>query len=185
VSEPIGPFETRRDEELIAAANAGDPRAFEALYRRYRDWVAALALRFTRDPDLALDVLQETFAYLVRKLPSLRLTARMTTFLYPAVKNLSISARRKRGRFSGDAEALLAIPAREIAGDQRDDLARVFAILPETHREVLLMRFVDGMSLEEIASALDIPLGTVKSRLHNALETLRADGRTRKYFGLE
>jgi len=175
----------RRDEELIAATNAGDSQAFETLYRRYRDWVASLALRFTGDPDLALDVLQETFAYLVEKLPSLRLTARMTTFLYPAVKNLSIAARRKRGRFSGDEEALLILPARETAGDPREGLAQVLSILPETHRETLLMRFVDDMSLEEIATALGIPLGAVKSRLHNALEILRADGRTRKYFGLE
>ena len=54
--------------------------------------------------------------------------------------------------------------------------------LPETHREVVLMRFVDGLSLDEIATALDIPLGTVKSRLHNALNALRADPRVRKYF---
>jgi len=185
VSETTAPMDARGDEELIAAANAGDPRAFEVLYRRYRDWVAALALRFTGDPDLALDVLQETFTYLVQKLPSLRLTARMTTFLYPAVKNLSIAARRKRGRLSGNEEALLAIPSRETAGDPRGDLAQSLSILPEAHREVLLMRFVDEMSLEEIASALDVPLGTVKSRLHYALETLRADARTRKYFGIE
>ena len=106
-------------------------------------------------------------------------------FPYPAVKNLSIAARRKRGRFSGDEEALLAIPAREGAGDPRDDLAQALSMLPVAQREALLMRFVDEMSLEEIASALDIPLGTVKSRLHNALESLRADGRTRKYFGIE
>lgn len=56
------------------------------------------------------------------------------------------------------------------------------AALPETHREVVLMRFVDDMSLGEIAEALGIPLGTVKSRLHNALETLRHDPATRRYF---
>jgi RNA polymerase sigma-70 factor (ECF subfamily) len=108
----------------------------------------------------------------------------MSTFLYPVVKNLSIAARRKRGQFSSDEEALLGTPVRETAGDPRDDLAEALSFLPETQRETLLMRFVDDMSLEEIAIALDIPLGTVKSRLHNALETLRADSRTRKYFGL-
>jgi RNA polymerase sigma-70 factor (ECF subfamily) len=185
VNEPSPPIDARRDEELIAAANAGDLEAFEALYRRYRGWVAALALRFTGDPDLALDVLQETFVYLVAKLPSLQLTARMTTFLYPAVKNLSLAARRKRGRFAGNEEALLAIPDRETTGGPAEDLAGVLSTLPETHREVLWMRFVDEMSLEEIACALGIPLGTVKSRLHNALGTLRADRRTRRYFGLD
>ena len=54
--------------------------------------------------------------------------------------------------------------------------------LPEGQREVLLMRFVDGMSLQEIADALDIPEGTVKSRIHNAIATLRTDARARRYF---
>ena len=54
--------------------------------------------------------------------------------------------------------------------------------LPEAQREVLLMRFVDGLTLAEIAEALAIPLGTVKSRLHNALRALRDDPRVREYF---
>jgi len=185
MSDSTPPPDPRSDEELIAAVNGGDLKAFEVLYRRYREWVAALALRFTGDADLALDVLQETFAYLVEKLPSLRLTARMTTFLYPAVKNLSIAARRKRARFAGNEKTLLAIPDRATAGGSSDDLVAVLSTLPEPQREVLWMRFVDEMSLEEIAGALDIPLGTVKSRLHNALACLRGDGRTRKYFGLD
>ena len=85
----------RNDTELIAAVNAGDADAFEALYWRYRDWIASLAWRFTGDPDLALDVMQETFLYLLRKFPGFRLTAQLKTFLYPAVRHLSLSARRK------------------------------------------------------------------------------------------
>ena len=54
--------------------------------------------------------------------------------------------------------------------------------LPETHREVLLLRFVDGFSLEEVSEALAIPLGTVKSRMHNAIAALRADPRVSEYF---
>jgi len=54
--------------------------------------------------------------------------------------------------------------------------------LSEEHREVLLLRFMDGLDLAEIARAMDIPLGTVKSRLHNALGTLRADPRTKQFF---
>ena len=61
-------------------------------------------------------------------------------------------------------------------------LAAVLAGLNEAQREIVLMRFVDGMSLKEIAGALDVPLGTVKSRLHHALQALRNDRRTRDYF---
>ena len=174
----------RTDQQLIEAANAGDAAAFEALYRRYRDWVVRLAFRFTRDHETSLDVLQETFMYVLRKLPRLRLTARMTTFLYPTVKHIAIRARSQSRALAGDdAEILDALPAPPGApAASRDELASVLASLPEEQREVVLMRFVDDMSLAEIASALDVPLGTVKSRLHNALATLREDERTRKYF---
>jgi len=61
-------------------------------------------------------------------------------------------------------------------------LAAVLRILPDQQREILLMRFVDDMSLQEIAAALNIPVGTVKTRLYRALRELRDDRRTRDYF---
>ena len=84
----------------------------------------------------------------------------------------------------GDAEALseLAASASQETERSRCELAAVLAVPPEAQREILPMRFVDGMSLQEIADALNIPLGTVKSRLHHALKTLRDDRRTRDYF---
>ncbi len=78
------PNDNRTDEQLIEAINGGDAGAFEVLYFRHRDWVMRLAMRFTGHHDDALDVLQETFSYLVRKFPGFRLTASITTFLYPA-----------------------------------------------------------------------------------------------------
>lgn len=173
------------DQQLVNAINGGDTRAFDALYFRYRDWVVRLATRFTGNADDALDVLQETFAYVFRKFPGFRLTASMTTFLYPVVKNLSIAARRKRTRMGSTDAADLPEPAANASIDpneQRSELELVLSSLPETHREVLLMRFVDGMSLQEIAAALAIPEGTVKSRVHNAVATLRGDERVRRYF---
>ena len=174
----------RSDEALIAALNGGDASAFDGLYYRYRDWVARLAFRFTRSDADTLDVLQETFAYLFGKFPGLILTARMTTFLYPVVKNLSIAVRRKRERHAsdeviGDPAAATVCPGPD---QSRDDLETVLAGLPGGQREVLLMRFVDDMSVAEIAAALQIPEGTVKSRLHNALAALRNDPRARSYF---
>jgi RNA polymerase sigma-70 factor (ECF subfamily) len=166
----------RSDQHLV---DAGD---FDALYYRYRDWVASLAHRFTRNHDDALDVLQETFAYLARKFPTLHLTASMKSLLYPAVRNLSLELiRKRRGATVGD-DVLDLLPAPFEAADERAELAAALSGIPQTHREVLLMRFVDDLKLEEIASALEIPLGTVKSRLHNALESLRSDPAVRAYF---
>jgi RNA polymerase sigma-70 factor (ECF subfamily) len=182
-SPPPPPDEDpRADQDLVAAANAGDASAFDALYHRYKHWVVSLATRFTGDADLALDVLQETYLYLLSKFPGFRLTSRLTTFLYPAVKNLSIAHRRKTARLGGVDPEVLGQIAGPPTPAQPGELATVVGGLPETHREVVLMRFVDGLSLEEIATALGIPVGTVKSRLHNALNTLRADPRVQKFF---
>ena len=179
----------RPDLELVRALNGGDVAAFDALYYRHRDWVVRLAHRFTGNADDALDVMQEAFSYLFRKFPGFVLTASMTTFLYPVVKNLSIAAKRKRNRLAQLPEdSSLPDPPAPQGVDydaERRELAAVLAALPEAQRETLLMRFVDGMSLAEIAEALGVPEGTVKSRLHNAVATLRKDERTLKFFETE
>lgn len=177
----------RTDQQLVAAVNRGDEAAFAVLYRRHRDWVLRLAWRFGGSRDDAPDVMQETFAYLLGKFPGFELRAKLTTFLYPAVKHIAIGRRAKAQRFASAEQSFDDLPALPDAGDagasaRRQELAAVVGGLPEGQREVLLMRFVDGLALAEIAEALAIPLGTVKSRLHNALRALRDDPRVREYF---
>src|SRR5688500_2591150 len=131
----------RSDGQLVRSINAGDTSAFDVLYYRYRDWVVRLARRFTGNDDDALDVLQEAFGYVFRKFPGFTLTASMTTFLYPVVKNLSIAARRKRTRQSQlpeDASTLDPVaPISLDADSSRAELSAVLAALPEGQREVL------------------------------------------------
>jgi RNA polymerase sigma-70 factor (ECF subfamily) len=180
----------RSDHQLVEAANRGDADAFEALYLRYRDWTYRLAYRFTGNADDALDVLQDAFAYLLNKFPGFRLTARITTLLYPAVKHLALTQRRRQpgplvhDEPLGDDDLLDSIPAAPPSPPNHDTeaLHAVLKTLPTPQREVLLMRFLDDMSLDEIATALDVPVGTVKSRLHHALAALRADPHTRDYL---
>ena len=175
--------DTRSDEQLVAGINAGDSTAFECLYYRYRDWVFRLAYRFTGNQDDSLDVLQETFAYLIRKFPGFELTSSMTTFLYPAVRNLSIAQRKKQQRHIYDGNALAAATINpDETNSWRDDLRQIVRSMPDAQREVLLMRFVDDMSLDEIATALTVPAGTVKSRLHYAIRALKQSSRLREYF---
>ena len=172
--------DNRTDLQLVDALNGGDGSAFDVLYFRHRDWVMRLATRLTGNHDDALDVLQETFAYLVRKFPGFLLTAALTTFLYPAVKNFSIAARRKRQRSVNDnQDALSLIPgAASLESTNRDEMTETLAVLTESHREILLMRFVDDMTQPEIATALNVPLGTVKSRLHHALLAIKQSPET-------
>jgi RNA polymerase sigma-70 factor, ECF subfamily len=158
--------------------NRGDAAAFEVLYYRHCDWVGALAYRFTGDSYAALDVMQETFLYFLRRFPGFQLTANLKTFLYPAVRNLSITARRKAARHQttpAEMEQLEHTPAPPAPGTEVGDLQIVLAALLEEQRELVLLPFVDGLSLAEIGAAMDLPLCTVKSRLHNALQALRQD----------
>ncbi len=170
------------DKKLIQQASKGDIGAFGTLYHRHRDWVYRLAWRFTRNHELSLDVVQETFAHLLKKLPDFILTVKLTTYLYPVVKHIAFEMKRKNTRVIFDDNALTEQAFMPAPTETTDDLAKVLSVLPVAQREVLLMRFVDGMSLREIAGALSVPQGTVKSRLHNALETLRENPKTRQYF---
>ena len=173
----------KTDRQLVDEINRRDPDAFEALYHRYRDWVLALARRFTGNREQALDVLQETFLYLLKKFPGFQLRCSMKTFLYPAVRHISITIARQSRKTAGDEAAINELPAPDCQrSDPQAELAIVLGQLTGEQRQVVLMRFVDDMTLAEIAPALDTPPSTIKSRLYRALDILRNDPATQKYF---
>jgi RNA polymerase sigma-70 factor (ECF subfamily) len=167
------------DLSCIESANDGDPAGFEALYLRYRDWVYDLAWRLTGSREDALDVLQDTFMYVLKKFPGFKLTSSFKTFLYPVVKNIAIDHCRRKARLkitSVDPDTV------QVTEKPESELAVIVKNLPEEMREIILMRFVDDMSIDEIASALKIPAGTVKSRLHRALEQIRQNPAACRYL---
>jgi RNA polymerase sigma-70 factor (ECF subfamily) len=130
-----------------------------------------------------MDVVQDAFLYLLRKFPGFRLQAPLKTILYPVVRHTAIAALQRRRRQRG-AAADPPAPAPAAAADATGDaeLRRALGALPAAQREVLILRFGDGLSLAEIAVALEVPLGTVKSRLHLGLRALRDDSRLSGYF---
>jgi len=150
----------------------GDVQAFERFYGRHREWVVSVALRFTGNREDALDVLQEAFTYFLRKLATFELRSRARTFLYPVVKHLALSRRRSAARTVSLDDARVE-PTREAPEESTEGITALIDRLPEGQQEVVWLRFVDGLDLKEIAEALEIPLGTVKSRLNAALESLR------------
>lgn len=157
--------------------------AFETLYLRHKDFVVRVALRYVPDNDSALDVVQETFDYLLHKFPppgpGLTLNAKLTSFLYPVAKNNAITLLRKAQRFPAtDNVDPDSLPGRSDA--PAADIDPLLEELSEERREVLQLRFIDDLSLQEIAGALQIPLGTVKSRLHLAIKQLRESDVARK-----
>jgi RNA polymerase sigma-70 factor (ECF subfamily) len=172
-------YDALGDEELVAHCNSGDREsataAFETLYRRHRKFVLRVATRYGADRDLAAEVLQDTFLHFLQRFPptgsGVALTARLTTYLYPIARNLTVDAMRRSGRLTASALAPDEIAVSE--PDAERDVASLLRRLPADRRELLVLRFVDGMSLAEIATALEIPLGTAKSRVHTAIQELR------------
>lgn len=175
------------DAALVAKAQRGDEEAFALLYRRYRDWCVRVAWRFSRDEAAAWDATHDAFAWLLKKLPTLRVEGRLSSLLYPVVKNAATTAARKEGmraRHEGERSTAQGEIAGAVAGaaDSSRELERALAALPDAQRETLLMRAVDGMSMEEIGRALGVPAGTVKSRLHHALGAMRDNERLKVWF---
>jgi RNA polymerase sigma-70 factor, ECF subfamily len=178
------------DAELVAACRAPQSDAFEAafgeLFLRYRERVHAIAYRVTGNAIDALDVTQESFALLFRKLESFRGGSLFSTWLFRIVVNCAIDHRRRR-----DAHTTSVLSGREHLPDPADmapgprdaaavrelgaDVQRAMAELSPKLRAILALRYLEDMSYEELATALDLSLGTVKSRLaraHLALETV-------------
>lgn len=169
----------RSDDALIdAMGRVGDTaeKAFAALYHRHKAWAVAVARRYTHDDALALDAMQDAFLYVIGKTPGLRLTCKFRTFLYPAVKNAAMTRvkRSRRQAVNEVAPHLVESPLQTLLdAGLRERIARVIADLTDAQREVLIMRIVDDMTVDEVARALGIPPGTVKSRLHHALAAMR------------
>ncbi len=176
-----------RDEELIAAFLEGDQLAFEELVRRYQTQVFNLAYRILGDRTDALDVSQEVFILLFRKLGTFRSESRFSTWLYRVATNACRDyTRKKRYHLSLSSRADEDMPEWEemLPGDEEnpDDLlisaelqGRVRAAireLPLKFREVVFLHDIEGYNYNEIAEILGISLGTVKSRLNRARHRL-------------
>jgi len=167
------------EKELVDLANEGDALALEALYRRHRDWVVSLAWRILGNKDDALDVMQGVFAEFIDKFPGFKLVSTIRAFLYPVVKHHSISLIRKQRK---------VVPLKESHthsqidrhSEPNSDFGRIINDLPKEHKEIVVLRFGLGMTMDEMAHLLEVPLGTVKSRLHNALKRLRQKQSTQK-----
>ena len=116
--------------------------------------------------------------YLLRKFPpsgeGLDLTAQLRSLLYPVARNFTLTAVRQRRRIEQNTDLEPdQLPDPRTVDPQYENLTKAIMGLSASQREVLLLRFVDGMRLNEIAEALGIPLGTVKSRLHFAVRALK------------
>lgn len=168
----------RADEPaLIEGCRRGDPSAQRAVFDRYRDRVHAIALHYLKgDADAAQDAVQEVFVRFFRAAVGFRAEATLATYLYRAVANACMDELRRRRRFVfvGDIpEALHPTVSADVDGIDPELQRAVHALSPKL-RMVVLMRYFDELSYDEIGAALGVSAGTVASRLsraHAALAT--------------
>ena len=177
------------DRQLVARAQRGDKRAFELLVEKYQRKLARLLSRFIRDPAEVEDVTQEAFIKAYRALPAFRGDSAFYTWLYRIGINTAknyLMAMGRRAPTSTEVEAEEAEGFEE--GEQLRDINTPESLLlsseiaktvnstieqlPEELRTAIQMREIEGMSYEDIAKAMDCPIGTVRSRIFRAREAI-------------
>ncbi len=166
---------TGDDNDLLAAARAGDVTAFEALYRANVAWVYGLCLRMLGDRGRAEETTQDTFVRAWQRLASFRGDSSFSTWLYRVAVNTAASAlrsQRSRPRGSADLDGL-EVALRPAPSEARIDLERAIALLPAGARSVLVLHDVEGLRHEEIAEVLGCAVGTSKAQLHRARRMLK------------
>jgi RNA polymerase sigma-70 factor, ECF subfamily len=167
------------DADLVSRAQAGRLDAFEELVRRHRLGAYRVALRMLGDDSDAEDATQDAFVQAWRKLDGFRADAAFSTWMYRIVTNRCLNmlrARRRTEPLPTDREAPASRPDRIAEGRwQVEDLQRAIGRLTPEQRAPLVLRELEGLSYEEIATALELSIPAVKSRLHRArLELLAA-----------
>ena len=171
----------KETENIIARARRGDAGAFEQLVEMYRDQVFRLALRMCGNEADADEVAQEAFLSAWRALPCFRGESKFSTWLYQLTTHAAIDLLRREKR-QIDAEDIAEIDAPDGApspqqlaeqAETQQAVRQAVLQLPEEQRQVLLLRFLQELSYEEIGQALQLPPGTVKSRLNRAKAQLK------------
>lgn len=190
------------DLQLIERCKRGDQAAYARLVRKYQNPVYNLCRKMVRNPDEARDLTQEAFVKTFASLDRYNPVYAFSSWLYKITANLCIDHLRKQHMKLCSIDEPMesdegTIPRQiEDGGPRPDDLAQRGELqraihgaidkLPPHYRVILIMRHQEQLSYEEIAAALDIPLGTVKARIHRARDSLKAflqayapEGRTR------
>ncbi|WP_295886390.1 RNA polymerase sigma factor RpoE [uncultured Thiohalocapsa sp.] len=180
--------EREADQALVERAQRGDSRAFDLLVLKYQQRVAALIGRYLRDSSEVMDVTQEAFLKAYRALPGFRGESAFYTWIYRiainTVKNYMVAQGRRPPGDDVEAEVAeqmdmggrlreQATPERELLTDEiADNVQAALEGLPEDLRTAIVLRELEGMSYEEIATAMSCPIGTVRSRIFRAREAI-------------
>lgn len=185
--EPVAPL---RPSPLVERCQQGDQEAFDELFALHWRDAVAIARHVVRDPVLAEDIAQEAFIKVYRRIGGFGFRSQFRSWLYRVVVNQAISTLRRRtlkerpdaapDQLAG-ARSVRPIPLEELVADadERALVRRTVDSMPPPQRRLIVWKYFCGLTDEQIASRLDCPVGTVKSRLHRARRQLEdaLDGR--------
>jgi RNA polymerase sigma-70 factor (ECF subfamily) len=164
------------DAEVIEACRQGDHHAFTVLFEAHRDKVYSIALRYSGDPSTAMDISQEAFIKLLAHIKDFRQEARFETWLYRLVVNTCLDHRRRRRNLLPILEDLVdavrpspnTVLTDLLRDEAEESVKAMVARLSPEHRMVVVLRYTEGLSYEEIAEIVGCSRGTVASRLNRA-----------------
>lgn len=197
--QPRGPTpltpDDQADRDLVAAIREGDSTAWTTLFERYQARVFTICVRMVRDRDLANDLTQDAFIKVIKGLDSFDARAKLSTWVYRVTMNVCLSKlRSEKLRRHASLEAMASAGGRDPdrrtelgfaqqrepgvsegveQGEERQRMVNALQALSDEHRAILVLRDGRGLEYEQIAEALEIPVGTVRSRLFRARAALR------------
>ena len=168
------------DQELVEACRRGEREAFRALFEKHKDKVYSIALRYSGDQSAALDIAQDVFLKLFSSISSFRGESGFDSWLFRLVVNRCLDQRRRTRRIMPLVDGLLDLlrtPEKSVIEEMlRSEMSSrvrtAVAALPPEQRMVIVLRYTQGLSYDEIAEALGCSSGTVASRLNRAHRTL-------------
>lgn len=178
MSELLEASDVENDWDLVRAHLAGDPDAFRRLYEKYGDKVFASAYRIVGEYHAAADLSQEIFVKIYHELGSFKFQSKFSTWLFRVTVNHAINKANEVRRHTRIREKI-GVEGRGDPGGTREGrpldegVHQAIQALSPKLRGIVSLRYLDGLSYEEIAEVLELSLGTVKSRLFLAHETLR------------
>jgi RNA polymerase sigma-70 factor (ECF subfamily) len=167
------------ERELVERCRQGDEGAFQELVDRYKDLVFTLIARTVHDRSRAEDIAQDVFLRVHRGLPYFRGEARLSTWIYRIVANVCLQDHARAPSAvslddEGGARAAPAAADRQFGDfELRDRLEKAIARLPANYRLLIAAHYLKGVQYEDLAEALQLPLGTVKTQLYRAKQQLR------------
>lgn len=167
---------SRREDELMIAYQAGDEHALENIYTLLKPAVYSFVFRYTREEQLSIDIVQDTFVKLQQFKDNYQADkGNLKAYLFQIAYRLMVTKLNRRKKLQSFLPFLVPIATGGLEPSDRMTIQKAVANLPDLQRAVILLYYYHDIPQSEIATILDIPKGTVKSRIHSAIQRLKED----------